>query len=81
MCDEFTDGAQAFLLKTDVSDAEGLVYDEDVGVHVNGHGKSQPDVHAAGVMFDGLVDKCPDISEGDDGIDPGRDLLPRQALD
>ena len=71
----------AFGLEQGVADGEGFVDDEDVGVDVDDDGKGQADVHAAGVGFDGLVDKRADVGKGDDVVEAFGDFALAQAQD
>ena len=48
--------------------------DQDVGVHVDGHGEAQPDVHARGVELDLVVDELLELGEGDDVVEDPVDL-------
>ena len=49
--------------------------DQDVGVHVDGHGEAEPDVHARGVELDLPVDELLELGEVDDVVEDPVDLL------
>ena len=48
-------------LEEHVSHRQSLIYNKDLRVNVDGHGKSQPHKHAAGIGLHRLMDKFSDI--------------------
>ena len=50
-----------FCLEKYVSDGQGLIYDQDLRLHVNVECKRQADEHTAGVGLYRLIDKIADI--------------------
>jgi len=49
--------AQAFLLERGVADREDLVNEENLRLQVRGHGKGEPQMHAARVTLDRRIDE------------------------
>ena len=73
--------ANATLLEIDVPDRQRLVHQQNLRVEIDGDGKGQAHVHAAGIGLDGLVDEAADFGEALDlGHLPGN-LLGAQAHD
>ncbi len=72
--------AHAFLLEESVANGECLVDDEDVGIDVGDDGEGEPNVHAAGVSFDGLIDVVADVGESGDAVEALGDLGVREAI-
>ena len=64
-----------------VTDCEHLVDDQDFGFKVGGHGKSQADIHARGVAFNGRIEKLFDSGELDDLVKFADDLGSGHAQD
>ena len=73
--------AQAFLLKGCVANCQYLIDDQDFRLKVGGYRKSQPDIHAGGVAFDGGIEKFFDSREVDDLVKFANDLRARHAQD
>ena len=71
----------ALVLEFHVAHGQDLVDEEDIRLHVDGHGESQAHVHARGVVLDGLVDEALDAGEVDDRVQLGVDLLLAHAQD
>ena len=55
--------AHAAIGEDRVADRQGLVDDQDFGVHMNRGGERQPDVHAARILFDRARDEFADLRE------------------
>jgi hypothetical protein len=53
----------AFLLKKNVSHAQGLVDDQDIGIDRHGHGKGHAHQHAGGIGLHRLLDETADVGE------------------
>src|SRR6185369_11826036 len=52
------------LLKVRVADRQHFINYKDLRIQVRGHGKSKSQIHPAGVVFDGRIEKSLDFSEG-----------------
>lgn len=78
---EFVHLSHAALAEVDVTDGEGFVDEEDLGIDMDGHGEGEADGHAAGVGFDGLVDEVSDFGEGFNFGVAGVDLGGAEAED
>jgi hypothetical protein len=78
---QFSDAAKALALKSDVPDRQGLVHDQDVRPHVNGHAERKPDIHAAGIGPDRTVKKLSEFREFDNGRQILLELLHGDAHD
>ena len=72
---ELAQEAHAFLRKEGVSDGQGLVYNQNIRVHMGNYGEGEAYRHAAGVTLDGLVDEFADIRKSDDVIVFGVDFF------
>src|SRR5205807_9975782 len=57
-----------------VADGDDLVDQQDVRVHVDRDGEAEADVHARGVVADGVVDEVFDSGEGNDVVELAVDL-------
>ena len=64
-----------------VADGERFVDNQDFGIDVNGSGKGQADVHAAGVFFDRAIDELTDFGEGFDAWKGVFQFLARESQD
>ena len=62
-------------LEEHVSHRQSLIYNKDLRVNVDGHGKSQPHKHTAGIGLHRLMDKFADISKIQNGLQSVIDLL------
>ena len=69
------------LLEVDVPHRQSLVHQQDLGIEIDGDGKGQAHVHAAGIGLDGLVDKAADLGEALDLRHFPLDLLAAQTHD
>ena len=69
--------AIALALKTDVSDRQCLVDDKYVGVHVDGGGEGQADIHTAGIGLDRPIDVLTDRRKR---LDLGKFLIHAGAI-
>ena len=63
---ELADLVQALAGKGFVPHGQHLVDEQHLGIHVDGHGKPQPRVHARGVGLHGGVDEALELREGHD---------------
>src|SRR2546428_799336 len=75
---ELLDAPNTTLLKENVTDRKRLVHDENVGVHVDRHCKSQADEHSARVCFYRAVDEIADFRKLFDGRNPLTSLRVRK---
>ena len=66
-------------VKPFVADGEHLVHEQDVGIDVDRHGKTEPHVHAGRVGLDRRVDEVLELGELDDLVEPLGDLALGQA--
>src|ERR1019366_8675527 len=73
--------SEALPLEGGIADCENLVDDQDFGVKVGGHRKSQADIHAGGVALDGRVEKLFNSRELDDLVEFADDLGAGHAQD
>ena len=80
-CAQFLEFADAAIGEDGVADREGLIDNQDLGIHMDGGGKGQSHVHAAGIFFDRPVDEFADFGEGFDGGHGFVDLAAAQAHD
>ena len=71
----------ALCLEEHVADTESLIDDQNLRVDVDGHRERESYEHSARVGLDRLVDKVADVSEGNDFLQPGIDLLAGEAHD
>ena len=76
---DFADLAETFLLKCRVANCEHLVYDEHFRVQMRRHGKCEPHLHAARIVFDRGVDEALDFGKGDDLVELAIDVAPLHA--
>ena len=60
---QFVDLAHAALAEIDVADGQRFVHQQDLGIHVDGHGERQPHHHAARIGLHRLVDEIADFGE------------------
>ena len=60
---QFVHLAHAALAEVDVADRQRFIHQQDLGVHVDGHGEGQPHHHAAGIGLHRLVDELADLGE------------------
>ncbi len=60
---EIAQEAHAFLDEEGVSDRQGLVDDEDVGIDMRDHRECEPDRHAARIGLDRLIDEVAEPGE------------------
>ena len=60
------DALQAALLERDVADGQDLVRQQDVGLHVDRDRERQPQVHAARILAQRVVDEVVQLGELDD---------------
>jgi hypothetical protein len=60
------DPLEAPFLEGDVADGEDLVRQQDVGLHVDGHRKCQPQIHAARVLAQRVVGEVVQFGELED---------------
>src|SRR3990172_12336030 len=72
---------QALLLEAGVAHGQHFVDEEDLRVAVHRDGKAEAYVHAGGVALDGGVNEVPQLSEGDNLVEAGADLLAGHAQD
>ena len=71
--------AHAALPEINIAHRKRFIHQQDLGLHVNGDGESQPDGHAAGVSLHWLIDELANFGEL---LDLGKlrvDLLAREA--
>ncbi len=73
--------AKAFFLEIYIAHRQDLVDEEDFGFEVGGYGEGQADVHAAGVVLYGRVDKFFEFGEGDDFVEFASDVALAHAED
>ena len=66
--------AQALLLKSDVADGEHFVDQQESPVQMGSDGKSEADVHAAGIMLHRCVDELFELGKSDDFVEFARDF-------
>ena len=57
---EFADAA---VRKNRIAHRKGLIHDQNIRIDVNGGGESQPDIHAARILFHWPVDEVADLGE------------------
>ena len=62
------DAVERLARKRAVADRQGFIDDQNVRVDAGGDGKSQPNVHSAGIGLDRLVDEVADAREINDGV-------------
>ena len=74
------DPLEAALLKRDVADREDFVGQEDVGLHVDRDRERQPQVHAARILPQRVVEKLVQLGELDDVRHAVEHLAPRDAV-
>src|SRR5262249_8496964 len=72
---EFGDFAVALLLKSFVTHREDLIHEQDVRARVSGDGKTEPQHHPLGVGAQRRPQRAAQLAEGDDLLQPRRDLL------
>ncbi len=65
---------QALLPELSVPDRQHLVQQDDIGIEMRSHRKTQPGNHSAGIGFDRQVDEFTDIGKGNDVLGLGLDL-------
>jgi hypothetical protein len=53
----FAHFAETLFLKANVADGEHFIDEENFGFEMRSYGESKADIHAAGIMFHGCVDK------------------------
>jgi hypothetical protein len=70
---------EALLLEGGVADREHLVDEQDVGVDLDGHREREAHAHAGRVVLELEVDELLELREGDDVVEAGARLAPRQA--
>jgi hypothetical protein len=70
---------EALLLKGGVPDREDLVDQDDLGLDLDRDGEGEPDLHTRGVVLQLQVHELLELREGDDLVEAGFGLLPRQA--
>ncbi len=63
---QFLELAHAAIGEHRVADGQGFVNDQDFGVHVDGGGEGQPDIHAARIFLHRTRDELADLREGFD---------------
>ena len=68
LCLHFIDARKALALKGLIADREGLIHNQNIGLSIDRHGKSQPYKHATRVGAHRLIHKTADISKGGDVI-------------
>ena len=61
--DDFADALEALLGEEDVTNAEGFIDDQDIGLDTDGYREGEPHHHAGGVGLDGLLDEIADVRE------------------
>src|SRR5581483_10843885 len=71
----------ALRLELLVADGEHFVDQQDVGIHVDGHGETQPYVHTGRVVLHRGVDEPGEAGELDDLVEAPVDLLRREPED
>ena len=64
-----------------VADGQRLIHNQNIGIHMDGGGKSQTHIHAAGVLFYRPADELADLREGFDGGEVSFHLGARNAHD
>ncbi len=67
---------QALGLESDIADSQNFVNQQDVGINLHGHGEPEPDIHAAGIVLDGHVQKFPDTGEFHNPVKSLQDRCP-----
>src|SRR5277367_3522672 len=73
--------AEAFFLKIYVAHGEDLIDEKDFRFEMGGDGEGQADVHAAGVVLYGSVDKFFEFGEGHDFVEFADDVAAAHAQD
>ncbi len=73
------DAREALALERLVADGECFVDHQDVRIDMDRHGEREPDVHAARIDLDRLVDEVADVGECRDRIEARFDLGPGQS--
>jgi len=73
--------AEAFFLEIYIAHRQDLVDEEDFWFEVRGYREGQADVHAAGVVLYGSVDKFFEFGEGDDFVKFAGDIALAHAKD
>src|SRR4051812_11223580 len=83
--DRLAAGVQAFedpealLLERLIAYRQDLVQQQDVGFDLRGDRERQANLHPGREVLELLVDEPLELGEGDDLVEPGVELLPRQA--
>ena len=55
---------QALVLKGLVAHGQDFVHQQDVGIDFRGDGEAQPSQHAAGILFDWIINELFQFGEG-----------------
>ena len=71
----------AFLLKGGVSNSQNFIHDQDFRLKMGRHGKSQPNIHSAGITFDGGVEEFFDFGKRDNFVELASNFTVRHAED
>ena len=79
--DDLVHLAQATLLEFHIADGENFIDNEDLGLKVGRHGKSQPDVHTGRITLHRGVEELLDLGEGHNFVEFAIDLGPFHPQD
>ncbi|MBV6391880.1 MAG: hypothetical protein KPEEDBHJ_01096 [Anaerolineales bacterium] len=72
---------QTFLLEGGIAHRKRLIHDQNIRVNIDGGGKGNAHIHAAGIGLHRLVNKLSDVGKGDNPSDAFLDLIPAHAED
>jgi hypothetical protein len=66
---ELIHSMHATMLKYQIPYRKRLIYQQDFGVDIDGHGEGKPHEHAAGVCFNRLIHKIPDLGKSGNEVE------------
>ena len=75
------DLAHAALPEIYVADGQGLVHQQNFGIHMDRHRECEPHDHAARICLDGTIDEVADLREGLDFGEASVHFLSGKAQD
>ena len=76
---DFSEEIIAFALEGLITDCQNLIKHQNVALRLDGHGKGQSDLHAAGVVFQLLIHEFAQLGKIDDFVVHGCYLVMREA--
>ena len=78
---EFFQLSETLVLEVLITHGKNFIYKQHFGIHINGHGKRKPHIHARGIRADWIIDGRTKFGELDDFINPMVDFFSCQAKD